>query len=136
MFFAETSLRVRYVETDQMGYSHHSNYIIYYEAGRVEAFRSLGMSYKELEDSGVMMPVIDSGSKYLKPALYDDEIKIRITVPELPMVRMRFEYKLFVKEVLINEGHTTLAFVNKKSGKLIRAPESMMKLLKPFYDQQ
>ncbi len=134
MFFAETSLRVRYVETDQMGYSHHSNYIIYYEFGRVEALRSLGMSYKELEDSGVMMPVIDSGSKYLKPALYDDEIKIQITVPELPMVRMKFEYKLFVKEVLINEGYTTLAFVNIESGRPIRAPESMMKLLRPFYE--
>ncbi len=134
MFFAETSLRVRYVETDQMGYSHHSNYIIYYEYGRVEALRSLGMSYKALEDSGVMMPVIDSGSRYLKPALYDDEIKIQITVPELPSVRMKFEYKLFVNEILINKGYTTLAFVNMKSGRPMRAPESMMKLLTPFYE--
>ncbi len=134
MFFAETSLRVRYVETDQMGYSHHSNYIIYYEFGRVEALRSLGMSYKELEDSGIMMPVIDSGSKYLKPALYDDEIKIQILVPELPKVRMRFEYKLFVKEELINEGHTTLVFVNMDTGRPMRAPESMLNLLKPFYE--
>ncbi len=134
MFFAETSLRVRYVETDQMGYSHHSNYIIYYEFGRVEALRSLGMSYKELEDSGIMMPVIDSSSNYLKPALYDDEIKIQITVPELPKVRMRFEYKLYVKEELINEGHTTLVFVNMDSGRPMRAPESMLNLLKPFYE--
>ena len=134
MFSAETELRVRYVETDQMGYSHHSNYIIYYEVGRVEALRSLGMSYKELEDSGVMMPVIDSGSKYLKPALYDDLIKIRINVPTLPTARMRFEYQLFVKDTLINEGYTTLAFVNKETGRPMRAPESMLTLLNPFYE--
>lgn len=134
MFSAETELRVRYVETDQMGYSHHSNYIIYYEVGRVEALRSLGMSYKEVEDSGIMMPVIDSGSKYLKPAIYDDLIRIQINVPTLPTVRMRFEYKLFVDDVLINQGHTTLAFVNMKTGRPIKAPESMLNLLKPFYE--
>ena len=96
MFSAETSLRVRYAETDQMGYAHHGNYIIYYEFGRVEALRSLGMSYKEVEDSGIMMPVIDSGSKYIKPALYDDLIRIQINVLELPTVRMKFEYKLLI----------------------------------------
>ena len=117
-----------------MGYSHHSNYIIYYEYGRVEALRSLGMSYKELEDSGVMMPVIDSGCKYLKPALYDDLIKIQVTVPNMPTARMRFEYRLFVEDVLINEGHTTLAFVNMDTGRPMRAPESIINLLKPFYE--
>ncbi len=134
MFKATSELRVRYVETDQMGYSHHSNYIIYYEYGRVEALRSLGMSYKELEGSGVMMPVIDSGSKYLKPALYDDLIKIEVIVPSLPTVRMRFEYKLYVNDVLINEGHTTLAFVDIKTGRPMRPPNSMLHLLKPFYE--
>ena len=134
MFSAETELRVRYVETDQMGYSHHSNYIIYYEFGRVEALRSLGMSYKELEDSGVMMPVIESGSRYLKPALYDDLIKIKINVPTLPTARMKFEYQLFVDDKLINEGHTTLAFVNMETGRPMRAPESMLTLLTPFYE--
>ncbi|MCF6353001.1 MAG: acyl-CoA thioesterase [Cyclobacteriaceae bacterium] len=134
MFKAESELRVRYVETDQMGYSHHSNYIIYYEYARVEALRSLGMSYKQLEDSGVMMPVIDSGSKYLKPALYDDLIKIEVTVPSLPSVRMRFEYKLYINDVLINEGYTTLAFVNMETGRPMPAPASMMNLLKYFYE--
>ncbi len=134
MFTAESELRVRYVETDQMGYSHHSNYIIYYEYGRVEALRSLGMSYKELEDSGVMMPVIDSGSRYMKPALYDDLIRIKVIVPSLPTAKMRFEYKLFVEDKLIHEGHTTLAFVNMETGRPMRAPESMMKLLTPFYE--
>lgn len=134
MFSAETSLRVRYAETDQMGYAHHGNYIIYYEFGRVEALRSLGMSYKSVEDSGIMMPVINSGSKYIKPALYDDLIRIQINVPELPTVRMKFEYKLFVDDILINEGFTTLAFVNMESGRPTRAPESMLNLLKPFYE--
>lgn len=134
MFSAETELRVRYAETDQMGYAHHGNYIIYYEFARVEALRSLGVSYKEVENSGIMMPVIDSSSKYIKPALYDDLIRIKINVPALPTVRMRFEYNLYVDDILINEGHTTLAFVNMKTGKPMRAPESMLNLLKPFYE--
>ncbi len=134
MFIAESEVRVRYVETDQMGYSHHSNYIIYYEFGRVEALRSLGMSYKELEESGVMMPVIDSGSKYIKPAFYDDLINIKVIVPSLPTAKMRFEYQLFVNNILINEGYTTLAFVNKKTGRPMRAPDSMLNLLTPFYE--
>jgi acyl-CoA thioester hydrolase len=134
MFSAETELRVRYAETDQMGYAHHGNYIVYYEFGRVEALRSLGMSYKEVEGSGIMMPVIDSGSKYIKPALYDDLIRIKINVAVLPTVRMKFEYNLFVDDVLINEGHTTLAFVNMETGKPTRAPESMLNLLRPFYE--
>ncbi len=133
MFITETTLRVRYVETDQMGYAHHSNYIVYYEYGRVEAMRNLGMSYREMEESGVMMPVIDSASKYIKPAFYDDEITIKITVPELPTVRMRFEYRLFVNNQLIHEGHTTLVFVNKSTGRPMRAPQQMLDLLQPYY---
>ncbi len=134
MFIAETALRVRYVETDQMGYSHHSNYIIYYEFGRVEALRSLGMSYREMEDSGVMMPVIECGSKYIKPALYDDLITIKVSVPELPTIKIRFEYNLFVGDTLINKGHTTLAFVNMKTGRPIKAPNYLLNLLTPFYE--
>jgi len=134
MFSAESELRVRYIETDQMGYAHHGHYITYYEFGRVEALRSLGMSYKAMEDSGIMMPVIDCGSKYIKPAVYDDLIRIQVTVPALPTARMRFEYNLFVGETLIHQGHTTLVFVNKKTGKPTRAPESMLTLLRPFYE--
>ncbi len=134
MFSAESELRVRYIETDQMGYAHHGHYITYYEFGRVEALRSLGMSYKDMEDSGIMMPVIDSGSKYIKPALYDDLIRIQVVVPTLPTARMRFEYNLFIKNTLIHQGHTTLVFVNKKTGRPTRAPESMLNLLKPFYE--
>jgi len=134
MFTTETEVRVRYAETDQMGYAYHGNYIIYYELGRVEALRGLGMSYKQLEDSGIMMPVLESGSKYIKPAMYDDLIKIQVNIPSLPTARMRFEYKLFVDNSLINEGFTTLAFVNTDSRRPVRAPESMISLLKPFYE--
>jgi len=134
MFSAETEVRVRYIETDQMGYAHHGHYITYYEFARVEALRSLGMSYKAMEDSGVMMPVIDCASKYIKPALYDDLIKIKVTVPSLPTARMRFEYDLFVEETLIHQGHTTLVFVNMETGRPMRAPESMISLLNPFYE--
>jgi acyl-CoA thioester hydrolase len=133
MFIAESELRVRYAETDQMGYTHHSNYIIYYEFGRVEALRNLGMSYKDMELSGVMMPVIDCQLRYLRPALYDDLIKIKVFIPHLPTAKIQFDYKLYVNNILINDGYTTLAFVNTKTGKPIRVPQQMLTLLKPFF---
>lgn len=134
MFSAETEVRVRYSETDQMGYVYYGNYAAYYEVGRVEALRSLGMSYRSLEESGIMMPVLESHSKYVKPAKYDDLIRLIITIPTLPTSRITFEYKLYLGEDIIHEGNTTLAFVNMESGRPMRAPEAMIDLLKPFYE--
>ena len=136
MFSAETEVRVRYSETDQMGYVYYGNYAAYYEVGRVEALRSLGMSYRSLEESGIMMPVLESHSKYIKPAKYDDLIRLVITIPTLPTSRITFEYKLYLKNGLIHEGNTTLAFVNMESGRPMRAPEAMINLLKPFYEDK
>ncbi len=80
MFVHETKLRVRYGETDQMGVVYYGNYALYYEVGRVEALRSIGMTYKGLEESGVMMPVAEVTSKYIRPAKYDDELTIRTII--------------------------------------------------------
>lgn len=134
MYSKETEVRVRYSETDQMGYVYYGNYAAYYEVGRVEALRSLGMSYRSLEDSGIMMPVLESHSRYIKPAKYDDLIRMQIIIPTLPTSRITFEYKLFLEETLIHEGSTTLAFVNMETGRPMRAPEAMTDLLKPFYE--
>ncbi|MCB0506044.1 MAG: acyl-CoA thioesterase [Cyclobacteriaceae bacterium] len=134
MYSTETEVRVRYSETDQMGYVYYGNYAAYYEVGRVEALRSLGMSYRSLEESGIMMPVLESHSKYIKPARYDDLIRLQIIIPTLPTSRITFEYKLFLEETLVHEGSTTLAFVNMETGRPMRAPEAMIHLLKPFYE--
>jgi acyl-CoA thioester hydrolase len=90
MFLNETNLRVRYAETDRMGYVYYGNYAGYYEVGRVEALRSLGMSYREMEDSGIMLPVLTYSIKYFKPSYYDDLLTIQTIIPEIPGTRIKF----------------------------------------------
>lgn len=119
-----------------MQYVYYGNYPTYYEVGRVEALRKLGMSYKSLEDSGVMMPVLESNSKYLKPALYDSEITIKVTIPVMPTARITFLYELFNEQKeLIHTGETTLAFVNMTTNRPTRMPMKMHDLLRPFFDE-
>ncbi|RYZ82138.1 MAG: acyl-CoA thioesterase, partial [Moraxellaceae bacterium] len=88
-------IRVRYADTDQMGYVYYGNYARYYEIGRVEALRSLGFHYKEMEASGVMMPVYENRSRYLRPARYDDLLTIRVSIRERPNVRIVFHYDIY-----------------------------------------
>src|SRR5690606_4834061 len=96
MIRAETKIRVRYGETDQMGYAYYGIYAQYYEVGRVEAIRKLGFSYKEVEERGIFLPVIDFSVNYRKPAYYDDELTIITTIKELPKgVRIPFEYECY-----------------------------------------
>lgn len=131
MYITETKLRVRYAETDQMGYVYYGNYAQYYEVGRVEALRQLGMSYRSMEDNGVMMPVLTYSVKYFKPAFYDEELTIKTTIKEIPQARITFEYECFnAKGDLLNKGETTLAFINKLTGKPMAAPEEFVRLLK------
>ena len=134
MYTSETFVRVRYGETDQMGYVYYGNYAMYYEVGRVESLRQLGLTYKELEEMGVMMPVLENKSNYHQAALYDDRLKIVTTIKEKPSVRICFTYTIY-NEVgkLVHSGETHLAFVNKKSGKPCRPPQIFMDLLKPYF---
>jgi acyl-CoA thioester hydrolase len=134
MYISETHIRVRYGETDQMGYVYYGNYAMYYEVGRVDSLRQLGLTYKELEEMGVMMPVLENHSKFLSAALYDDLLTVRTTIREKPGVRIRFEYEIFNgQQKLIHQGETHLAFVDKKSGKPCRPPEIFQKLLAPYF---
>ncbi len=134
MYQSETKVRVRYSETDQMGYVYYGNYAMYYEVGRVESLRQLGLTYKELEDGGVMMPVLENKSKFFSPALYDDELRIVTTILEKPSVRISFSYEIFNdSNQLIHQGETLLAFVNKSTGKPCRPPEHFQNVLKPFF---
>ena len=135
MIKTETTLRVRYGETDQMGYVYYGVYAQYYEVGRVEAMRSLGFSYKEMEESGVLMPVINLTINYKKPALYDDEVRIVTTVKEMPGVRITFHYECFnQKNDLLNTGSVTLVFIDKQRNKPIQTPawfmEAFVKMFK------
>ena len=135
MFKSETSLRVRYAETDRMGYVYYGNYAGYYEVGRVEALRSLGMSYREMEDSGIMLPVLTYQIKYFKPSFYDDLLTIQTIISEIPTTRIKFQYKMFNTEgALLNEGETTLVFVNIKTGKPCHAPAEFIEKIKPFFE--
>jgi acyl-CoA thioester hydrolase len=127
-------VRVRYAETDKMGYVYYGNYTQYYEVGRVEALRSLGTSYKEMEDSGVMLPVYTCNLKYLKPALYDDLLVIKTTIRELPTLKITFDYEIYnQKNELLNTGNTTLVFINMSTNKPCRAPESFLEKISKFF---
>ena len=134
MYQTETQIRVRYAETDQMGYVYYGNYATFYEVGRVESLRQLGLSYKALEEKGVMMPVRESRSRFIQPARYDELLTIKVTIRELPGVKIVFEYDILnEKGTKIHVGETTLVFVNMKDGRLCRCPEAMITLLQPFF---
>lgn len=122
-FVFSTQLRVRYAETDQMGFVYYGNYPQYYEVARAEAMRHLGMTYKEMEENGVVMPIATMHIKYIRPARYDDLLTIKTIVPEMPSSRMHFDYEIYNENGdLLNKGTTVLAFLNKHSGRPCPAP--------------
>ena len=135
MFETSIQIRVRYAETDLMGYVYYGNYATYYEVARVEALRTLGLSYKELEAQGVMMPVLENRSKFLLPGKYDELLTVKVTIPTMPAVKIVFHYEITNEEAkVIHEGETTLAFINMKNGRPIRMPQEMRELLSHFYE--
>jgi acyl-CoA thioester hydrolase len=135
MLISETKLRVRYGETDQMGYAYYGIYAQYYEVGRVEAMRLLGFSYKDVEERGIMMPVLEYNIRYKKPAFYDDELTVVTMLKEKPSgVKLHFEYECFNQNnELLNSGFVTLAVIDKSSGKLTRLPDWFQAALQKFF---
>lgn len=137
MFDFTTSIRVRYADTDQMGYVYYGNYARYFEIGRVEALRSLGIAYKDLEASGVMMPVLENYSKYIRPALYDDMISLRVMIKEPPTARIRFDYEITNENGdLIHFGHTVLVFVSIATKKVVAFPRELNEVILPFFEKR
>lgn len=135
-FSHDTTLRVRYGETDQMGYCYYGFYAQYFEVGRVETMRSLGMTYKKLEDEGVMLPVSEYHVKYKHPAYYDDELTIRTHITEINGARIVFSYELMnASGKLIATAETTLVFVNKDTMRPIPAPEHFISLISPYTNE-
>jgi acyl-CoA thioester hydrolase len=113
-----------------MSYVYHGNYAQYFEMGRLEWLRKLGISYKEIEQSGIIMPVINLNINYLKPAIYDDLLTLKTTLIKSPTARIEFNYELYnEKEELLTTASTTLVFVNIKTDKPTRAPKYLLEKL-------
>ena len=130
MFENKTTTRVRYNETDQMSYVHHGNYASFFEMGRLEWLRARGISYKEMEANGVMLPVYSLTTRFVSPAKYDDVLTITTRLKEIPTVRISFEYEIHNQDKkLIATGETTLIFVNMTSGRPMKAPQYILELL-------
>lgn len=135
MFEHSTKIRVRYGETDQMGYMYYGNYAEFYEVGRVEMLRSLGLTYAGMEASGIMMPVLEMKSKYLKPARYDEQITVRVIMEKMPGVKIHFKYELYnEKEEMIHQAETLLVFVNMTNNRPCLPAADFLDKLKPFFE--
>ena len=117
----EIQIRVRYAETDQMGFLHHANFLVYFETGRTELLRSRGLTYKDLESQGNLLVVVRAQCRYLRPARYDDLLVVRTTVVRATGGRIDHRYEVLRDGVLLAEGETTLACVDT-AGKLRRIP--------------
>ena len=135
MLSSEIHIRVRYGEVDRMGYLHHGNYALYFEAGRTELLRELGLSYRAMEDEGIITPVREMHVQYIRPALYDDEVIIKTILTKKPTAKLEFEYTMENSsgEVLCKAG-TTLVFYDVSSRKPMRVPAFFLELVSPYFD--
>lgn len=136
MIHTTHTLRVRYAETDPMKYVYYGNYAAYFEAARVELFRSLGKSYEAIEQLGFWLPVSDYQIKYLKPAFYDEILEIHTFIKKIPGVRIEFEYEIYnPKKEKITEAKTTLYFFNSETQKICACPDFLIDLIKPHFEK-
>src|SRR5690606_19160822 len=136
MFKFSCNIRVRYGETDQMGYVYYGNYAQYYEVARVEMLRSLGTSYKDMENNGVMMPVLDLYCKYIKPGRYDENLTITGMIKEKPGIRIKFDNEIHNEKLeSIKIGETILVFVNIQKNTPCLPPEDFNKKMAPYSPQ-
>jgi len=135
MFKHQTSARVQYGETDQMGYLYHGNYARYFELGRVEALRSLGITYQEMEKTyEVLMPVMSLNMRFVRPAYYDDLLTIETVLRKLPEQFIAFQTDIYNPEgKLVNGGTVKIGFLDAKSRKAIEAPACLLSKLKPYF---
>ena len=127
MKFDEIQIRVRYGETDQMGVVYHGNYALYLEMGRIEWLRNMGISYKSMEENGVMLPVVSLSINYKKSAVYDDLINVKTQLKKMPSVKIEFEYEITNQHgELLTTAETTLVFLDKNTLRPIKAPQYIL----------
>jgi len=121
----EIEIRVRYQETDAMGLLHHATYFTYFEIGRIELARALGASYRRMEEEGLFVVVVKAECRYLKPARYDDLLRLQTTVTRVTLAKIEHEYRLLRDRDLLAVGHVTLACVDRE-GQVRRVPDWML----------
>jgi len=121
MIVSRSQVHVRYAETDMMGVVYHGNYLAWFEVGRTQLLKEQGIVYRDLEAQGYLLPVIEVGAKYLRPALYDDEITVVTTLAERPLLRIRLDYEVKRGDELLVTGFTVHSFINRK-GEPVRPP--------------
>ena len=126
--------RVRYNETDQMGFAHHSNYLNYFEMARIEWLNKIGFSYAALERQGIVMPVVSVQINFKSPAYFDDPLTIKLVVNEIPKASIKIDY--IIMNALKNEiayGSTTLAFLNIEINKPVRCPQKLLEIIESLW---
>lgn len=135
MYSYDFPLRVRYGETDQMGYLYYGRYAEYFEVGRVETIRSLGLSYKELEEVyGIWLPVVSLEMRFVRPAYYDDLLTVHTEIRKMPDTYITFHTEIFNdKQKLVNAGSARLCFFGAKAKKVVMAPEHLLEKLRPYF---
>jgi len=133
MLVSETKIRVCYADTDKMGVVYYGNYPRFYEIGRNELIREIGISYKELEKNNILLPAISLNINYIKSAYYDDIITVRTIVEKIPMVKFPIKTEIYnEKGELINNGEVILAFFDKIKNKPCRAPREFIETIKKY----
>ncbi|MBX9448548.1 MAG: acyl-CoA thioesterase [Taibaiella sp.] len=137
MYEASTQVRVRYGETDQMGYVYYGNYALYYEEGRTSAIRFLGVTYKNLEEIGIMMPVMNINITYFRPAYYDELLTVKSTIRNLSKedTEVTFHSEIYNEAgKKLNESSIRLAFVDAATRRKTRVPELLYDQLRGFFE--
>ncbi|MEK9516949.1 MAG: acyl-CoA thioesterase [Flavobacteriaceae bacterium] len=122
--------RVRYTETDQMGFAHHSNYLNYFEMARIEWLNKIGFSYAALERQGIVMPVVSAQINFKSPAFFDDPLRIRLTIDDIPRATIKIDYIIMnALDKEIANGSTTLAFLNTEINRPVRCPQALLEII-------
>ena len=136
MLINRTEIRVRYADTDKMQFVYNGKYLEYFEAGRTEMLREIGLPYNVLEKKGYQLPVLEAHIKYHRPAFYDDIIIIKSVLKEFPSLKIHIDYELIRKETneVIAEGYTIHIFMNQKTKKAVRPPDFFLGIVKRFFN--
>ena len=135
MYSSDTQVRVRYAETDQMGVVYHGNYFAFFETARAESIRSMGLTYADMEKTGIIMPVVDVHCRYLRPARYDDLLTIRTILKELPLHhKIEFHHEVYnEKAELLATGKITLYFMEMGTMKKTTMPQPLLEKLQQYF---
>ena len=126
----EIQIRVRYGETDQMGVVYHGNYALYLEMGRIEWLRKLGVSYKKMEENGIMLPVVSMSLNFKKSACYDDLINVKTQLKNQPTAKIEFDYEITSENgQILALANVVLAFIDMKTNRPVRAPQYILDVI-------